>query len=469
VLAILLLMVAPTSLVIWQIAELRTYSGAVSELDWRGAVILGAVVGGVFAAVTALVVTQSISKPLKRLVVVLRDLFGGGEADSKLAVAHFDDFAAIEKIAADACNQEALYRAAVQGCEDAILTQNRHGFVTSVNPAAEQLYGYRAVEVVGRHINIVVPAERHGELRWLLERLDSGERVENVETVHVTRNNERRHVSLTLSPLRSAAGDLIGASAVARDISKRVAAERRLQELQTAIAHATRLSTAEELAAALAHELNQPLASVCNYLSAAMHRLGRGGLEEIKLVNEHINKASDEAKRAAQILRRLRDFSQRRQTYDAEENLNDVVEGALALATIYLASVNVIKDYASDLPPVTVDAVQIQQVILNLVRNATEAMADCAQRDLEIRTFRDGNSAVVTVSDTGIGLPDNMERKLFRPFTSTKAHGMGIGLSISRSIIEAHEGTLAAARRSERGTTFSIQLPIPTQERRHVA
>ncbi len=245
-----------------------------------------------------------------------------------------------------------------------------------------------------------------------------------------------------------------------RDITERKGTERRLQELQGELLHSSRLSTMGQMASALAHELNQPLTAVINYVQAS-GRLLSAGADPTRLLDVNA-KAAAEAHRAGQIIRRLRDFLEKGSTERRIEDINKVVEEATALALVGSkdTGVKVQLAVAQDLPNAMMDKIQIQQVVLNLVRNAIEAMEHSEPRELAIRTALTAQGDIETaVADSGPGLSAEIEAQLFQPFVSTKRTGMGLGLSICRTIIEAHRGRLWAERNAGGGATFRFTLP----------
>jgi two-component system sensor kinase FixL len=214
---------------------------------------------------------------------------------------------------------------------------------------------------------------------------------------------------------------------------------------------------------ALAHELNQPLTANINYTKAAQRTLASGDATQIARVQDLMGKAAEQTMRAGQIIRRLRDFIEKREIDRAEENLNKVVEEALALGLVGVADANVraVIDLGPDLPPVLVDKIQIQQVLINLIRNSVEAMQGVERRELTVITAEsEPGFAQVSVLDTGPGLSEEVASRLFQPFVTTKAKGMGIGLTISQTIVEAHGGRMWAAPNAGGGAAFHFQLPV---------
>ena len=252
-----------------------------------------------------------------------------------------------------------------------------------------------------------------------------------------------------------------------RDLTERQEAERRIQDLQAELMHTSRLSVMGQMASTIAHELNQPLTAVTNYLEAGRQLLatGVGGPDRI---NEMMEKAIAQAQRAGDVIRRLRGFVTKGETERRIRNLNQLVEEALALAFVGARQRGVRASLELDqtLPPVLVDHVQIQQVVLNLVRNAVEAMEQVERRELTIgtRAIPQQGVAEVIVADTGPGVAPELAGRLFQPFVTTKATGMGLGLSICREIVEAHHGQLTTAPAPSGGTVFRVTLPIASRE-----
>jgi two-component system sensor kinase FixL len=222
-----------------------------------------------------------------------------------------------------------------------------------------------------------------------------------------------------------------------------------------------------EMASALAHELNQPLSAIANYMKGGRRLLETGSAESAKLLPEAMDKAAEQALRAGQIIRRLRDFVARGESERRVEDLRKLIEEASALALVGAKDRGVRVAYQFDpkIGFVLADKVQIQQVILNLIRNALEAMESCDRRELVVSTApAPQNLVAISVSDTGTGISAEVSAQLFQPFVTTKRKGMGVGLSISRTIVEAHGGSIAAQPNPEGGTLFSFTLPAVTKE-----
>jgi len=353
--------------------------------------------------------------------------------------------------------------AIVESSDDAIVSMDLSGVVTSWNKGAEHLYGYSAGEMLGLPIATIIPPDRHDEEPRILDLIGRGDRVEHYETVRLRKDGEAIHVSLTVSPMRTAEGRVIGASKIARNIGHRKAQERRIQELQGELLHATRLVSAGQLAAALAHEINQPLTAILNYAGVLQELSAADIGAEGEMLRDVVKKISDQTDRAGEIVRRLRSFVAKRDSQREIHDMNQTIEESLTLGLVgsSYSDVRLKTDLAAGLPPVQIDKVQIQQVMINLLRNAVEAMQNSQRRELRVATAGDGSEFVlVSVSDTGTGLSPEAMATLFQPFVTTKGQGLGIGLSICRSIVESHGGKLWVEANKDGGADFRFRLPI---------
>jgi two-component system sensor kinase FixL len=237
--------------------------------------------------------------------------------------------------------------------------------------------------------------------------------------------------------------------------------EARLVALREDLVHVARVGELGQVSAGIAHELNQPLAAMLNYSNAAKRLAGSGAPDAMAKVQVVIAKVAEQAERAGQIVRRMRDFLEKRAGDHAVEDIVTIAEDAMALGLIgaKAAAVEVRFEAEPDLPPVIADRIQVQQVLVNLLRNAVEAMAAAPRRQLVLAVNRRNDLVVVSVADTGPGIASAIADKLFMPFVTTKPHGMGIGLAISKSIVEAHGGTMTAGPNPDGGARFVFTLP----------
>ena len=246
-----------------------------------------------------------------------------------------------------------------------------------------------------------------------------------------------------------------------RDLTERQETLRRMQDLQAELIHMSRFTAMGEMASTLAHELNQPLTAVASYLNGCRRLLGSAEGVNALMLRDAVDRAADQALRAGQIIRRLRQFVARGESERHIENLSKLVEEASALALVGARETGVRVSFAFDprLGFVLVDKIQIQQVILNLIRNAIEAMQEVERRELINATAeKEDGMAEIRVTDTGPGIAPEIAPQLFQPFVTSKPHRMGVGLSISRTIVEAHGGKLTAEPNPEGGTIFRLTV-----------
>jgi PAS domain S-box-containing protein len=397
--------------------------------------------------------------------------------------------------------------AIVESSNDAIISTSLDGTIATWNRAAEAIFGYRPQEVIGRPVFLLAAAGRQDEMPVILDQIKRGQRIQHYETVRRHKDGRPVAISLTVSPIRADSGRIVGASKIARDITERKQAEAelhrlnetleqrvaertaeledltcrlqaeilerqradvRFQELQSELFHAARLNAAGQMAAALAHELNQPLAAAVNFVRAAQRQLATGRRDEIETVPEVMDEAAGEVLRAGQIIRRLRDFVRRGETERRMENVVTMVEEASNLALIGASASGVEVRFSFDPRAMRVlaDRIQIEQVLVNLMRNAIEAMAESTRREFVVTAaLGDAETVEIAVADSGPGLAEEMARHLFEPFASTKPNGMGLGLSICRSIIESHGGSLRSEPNPGGGMIFRFTLAaVPQKE-----
>ena len=245
-----------------------------------------------------------------------------------------------------------------------------------------------------------------------------------------------------------------------RDLTERQDRERRVSELQAELVHLSRLTDLGQMVSALAHEVNQPLMAMTNYLGAARRLVAAGNQQGVQQAIERIAEQGD---RARQIIRRLRDQVAKREATRRVESLSKTIEEASGLALLGVGrGLKLEIRVDQDATEAVIDKVQIQQVLLNLMRNAAEAMDGSPRRELSISTARAGGMVEISVSDTGHGLAESVRARLFEPFVTTKPDGMGVGLSVCRTIIEAHGGKLRAEDGAGGGTIFRLTVPGPS-------
>jgi two-component system sensor kinase FixL len=249
-----------------------------------------------------------------------------------------------------------------------------------------------------------------------------------------------------------------------RDITERQGTENRLQELQAELLHVSRLSAMGQMSSAIAHELNQPLTAITNYVRAVSHTLDSTDPAAIRRAQQINEKAANQVQRAGAIIRNLRQFVEKRESKKSPENLNKVVEEAIALSFVGISHVNVKVRLNLDpsLPLIWMDKIQIQQVLVNLIRNGIEAMQSVEKRQLAVMTTPGEPGFVdIEVSDSGAGLSQEAQERLFQAFSTTKDDGMGIGLTICQSIVTAHGGSIwYDEKKLSNHTAFRFRLPL---------
>ena len=333
--------------------------------------------------------------------------------------------------------------AIVESSDDAIVSKDLHGIIVSWNAAAQRIFGYTEAEAVGQPVTIIIPPELQNDELQFLKRLQAGEHIEHFETIRVTKQGKRVHVSLTISPISNSKGEVVGASKIARDITDRKRAEHSLHEARAELAHVTRALAMGELVGSIAHEVNQPLTGVVTNANFALREFG-SGKPNLENVREAIAEIVEEGTRASAVISRIRGLLKKGAPENVELDINDVIQEVIVLVRNDAAQchVQVQFDRASNLPRVPGDRVQLQQVLINLTMNGIEAMRTVTDRPrvLNIKSAKQAEGVLVLIQDSGIGLDPKLVDRIFEPFFTTKQQGIGIGLSISRSIIESHGG-----------------------------
>ncbi|MBO0753709.1 MAG: PAS domain S-box protein [Bradyrhizobiaceae bacterium] len=368
-----------------------------------------------------------------------------------------------------AAAREAHLQSILDTMPEAMIVIDERGVVQSFSTAAERLFGYTASAVLGRNIKMLMPSPyRDSHDAYLGRYLRTGEkRIIGIGRVVV---GERRDGSTF--PMELAVGEMISGktryfTGFIRDLTERQQADARLQALQAELVHMSRLTALGEMASALAHELNQPLSAIANYMKGSRRLLEKETDERAAMIREALDKAAEQSLRAGQIIRRLRDFVARGEAERRIEGLKKLLEEASALALVGAKDRGVRVVFVLDpaVDTVLADKVQIQQVVLNLVRNAVEAMEHSDRRDLVIGTERGADGmAIVKVADTGTGIAPEIASQLFQPFITTKSQGLGVGLSISRTIVESHGGRIWVEPNPEGGTIFRFTLRAVQRE-----
>ena len=364
-------------------------------------------------------------------------------------------------------------RSILETVPDAMIVIDEKGYIQSFSKTAERLFGYTSSEIVGQNVRRLMPEPyRSFHDGHIARYVATGEcKVIGIGRIVIgqRRDGSTFPMELSIGEIRTGTGHFF--TGFIRDLTERRAAEERIQEVQAELLHVSRFTALGEMASALAHELNQPLTAITNYLHACLKLLEQqDGVDRpnCALVGQAISEAAEQAVRAGEIIRSLRSLVKRTQGHSQDEAIAKLLEETCALAMVGAreADVKIRIAVSPNAQTIHADRVQIQQVLLNLMRNAIEAMEDAPQRELSVTANPSpcGRQVEITVSDTGPGLAPEIAETLFQPFNTTKSNGLGVGLSICRSIVEAHGGKITAEPRSGRGTTFRFLIPATKEK-----
>lgn len=339
---------------------------------------------------------------------------------------------------------------------DAMIVIDAAANIESFSNAAERMFGYNADEILGGNVATLMPPPERNRAAGEWQTVGTGRIVAGRR-----RDGTIFPMELSVSEVRQPGQNMfIG---FVRDITEREENARRMRELRAEVAHSSRLTEMGQMASALAHELNQPLAASGNYLSGLRRLLERGDATSVERARSAAGSAITQIQRAGLIIRRLREFVKKSEPQQKAEDIGPMLEEATDLTLFSAKEHGVVIDLRvpAESPPVLVDKVQIQQVMVNLLRNAIEAMEASPRREICIEVLPpEGGLLTVAVTDTGPGIAEHVADRLFQPFTTTKTQGMGVGLALCRSIIEGHGGRLWAEPVPDGGTAFRFSLPV---------
>ena len=360
--------------------------------------------------------------------------------------------------------RERHFRSILDTVPDAMIVIDEHGIMQFFSSAAERQFGYSEPEAIGKNISQLMPEpDRSRHDGYLARYLRTGER----RIIGIGRIVTGMRKDGTTFPMHLSIGEMQSAgrpffTGFVRDLTEQQQTQARLQELQSELVHVSRLSAMGEMASALAHELNQPLSAISNYMKGSRRLLADSSDVNAPKIEAALDRAAEQAIRAGDIIRRLRTFVGREASEKRVESLSKLTEEAGALGLTGAREQGVLLrfnlDPACDL--VLADRVQIQQVLVNLFRNALEAMANSTHRELIASNAKAADDMIeIAISDTGHGFGGDTQVNLFQPFFTTKETGMGVGLSISRTIIETHGGRMWAETNQAGGATFRFTLP----------
>ncbi|PPQ18515.1 two-component system, LuxR family, sensor kinase FixL [Bradyrhizobium shewense] len=364
--------------------------------------------------------------------------------------------------------RETHLRSILHTIPDAMIVIDGHGIMQLFSTAAERLFGWSEHEAIGQNVSILMPEPDRTRHDGYIARYRS---TNDPHIIGIGRIVTGKRRDGTTFPMHLSIGEMESAgepyfTGFVRDLTEHQQTQARLQELQSELVHVSRLTAMGEMASALAHELNQPLAAISNYMKGSRRLLAGSTDANTPKIESALDRAAEQALRAGQIIRRLRDFVSRGESEKRVESLSKLIEeaGALGLAGAREQNVQLRFSLDPDSDLVLADRVQIQQVLVNLFRNALEAMAQSPRRELVVANTRVADDMIeVEVSDTGSGFQGDVIPNLFQTFFTTKETGMGVGLSISRSIIEAHGGRMWAESNASGGATFRFTLPATAE------
>lgn len=357
----------------------------------------------------------------------------------------------------------------LESVPDAMIIIDEAGTILQFSKAARELFGYSEDEIIGQHVSILMTS-RDSDLHdtYMDRYMDTAKpRIIGIGRVVMAKRADGTEFPIDLKIGEAKLGDQSVFTGFLRDLTEKQQSELRMREMQAELVHFSRLSAVGTMASALAHELNQPLTAIANYLEAGRDMLQTADPESLAMIREAMDEAAKQSVRAGKIVRKLRDYVSRGEVATRPVEIEPLLVDAISLSRIGTPSdtVTISLDVDRTIPNIEADPIQVQQVVINLLRNAYEALATCAGARVDV-TAKSGPGAFATIEvcDNGPGISTELADQLFRPFTSSKTSGMGLGLSICQTIVEAHGGTIAAIATEAGGTCFRFTLPFSTPE-----
>ncbi|WP_375206409.1 two-component system sensor histidine kinase NtrB [Hyphococcus sp.] len=357
---------------------------------------------------------------------------------------------------------ERFLRSVINASPNAVITINEAGEILVFSRAAQAMFGFGEAEVLGKNVSMLMPEPDHslhdGYIRRYIE-TGKAQIIGRARPVMARRKNgETFPAVLHVSEFDEGARIFVG---FVEDITRQKATERRLEDTQLQLQHAGRIGAMGEIATSIAHELNQPLTAAASMAGAVALTLKKTTFDGKDDALALIDDAVAEIRRASGVIRQMRDFLRNRETERAAHPINRIIEESCLIALIGAETEGVMVTSALDdhAGAVMVDRIQMQQVIVNLIRNAVDAMQETRNKHLTIATAKKDDTVEIRIADTGTGITDEMKKRLFEPFATSKEDGMGIGLSLSKSIVEAHKGEIYAKDNHPAGTVFVVALP----------
>ncbi len=358
------------------------------------------------------------------------------------------------------------WKALLDAAVDAIIVIDHRGRIETFNSAAEVIFGFSAEEVLGKNVSLLMPEPYKSEHDGYLDNyLETG----NAKIIGIGREVQGKRQSGSIFPIGLSVGKIptddqpkfVG---IIRDITEQKRSEEEIHHIRERLSQFGRLSTLGEMAAGLAHELNQPLTAIATYTQACQRLIESGQSNDDEILAT-LKKCDSQAQRAGDVIRRLRQFVQKKELGRHEVSCDELIRDLAALAEVDARNngIPLTINVAEGLPKIMVDAVQIQQVILNLIRNGIDAMLNMDQSDegISVSVKKLENDQIkIAVTDHGRGITKEAEKRIFQPFFTTKSSGLGLGLAICQSIITSHGGVLSFSKNPSGGATFHFTLPV---------
>ncbi|HEY3517000.1 MAG TPA: PAS domain S-box protein [Gammaproteobacteria bacterium] len=359
----------------------------------------------------------------------------------------------------------AEFQALLDAAVDAIVVIDVFGKIILFSRAAERMFGYAASDVLGRNVSVLMDEPyRSAHEQYVSRYVETGD----AHIIGIGREVEARRANGELFPVSLAVGEAVDGDkrhfvGIVRDLSAQRAAEQNARALELRLAHVGRFNLMGEMAAGIAHEINQPLAAIATYAQAGKRVLQRGE-PDFAMLADICNKIDDQARRAGQVIDNLRKFIRKQDIETQSLDVNRVVDDVLNLIEVdaHSEGIPVHVRTADGLPKVRADAVQLQQVLLNLTRNSVDAMRGSLGKDRGIiiaTELSDGGDVRIRVTDHGHGVSAQLGENIFHPFVTTKRDGLGVGLAISKTIVQSYGGTLGYLENPSGGAIFTVELP----------
>lgn len=357
---------------------------------------------------------------------------------------------------------DALLNAAV----DAMIISDRNGRILRVNPAAQAYFGWSEADLIGKNVHVLMPNPDHDQHDGYLSKYLAGGAP---AIIGIGREVTALHADGNTFPIHLSVGEIKGKGkarfiAIIRDLSEIKAREDVVKQLETHLAHADRLLVLGELTAVIAHEISQPLTAIAAFADAGVRLISTNTPESLAELENICKRVSEQARRGGDVVSRLRRLSRKGELTRSTHDIRLMLKSVLLLFGHELrqSGITVNTRFADRLPSLVVDEIQVQQVLVNLVKNAIDAVksSSCTNPAVNIDVTSNEQSVEIRVSDNGSGVPDDFKKLLFEPFYTTKKHGVGLGLSICKNIAILHGGKLTHKNRKSGGARFTLSLPL---------